>query len=436
MDDNLLEGAIANSPLTNTYNSTDMNICIDWLTYMVPYTKKNLSYVLMALKLDYDSYDERTGKFDNMFTSLRTYGDVTVKLPSQENDDVWSDNYFCFELTGKACRSFEDRKGSWNGLFNLLRDLGKGHCTRIDTPIDDFSGKLIPFNEVYNKLVEHHYVATFSRCNVIGNMEEIKNGTHGSTTVYLGSRGSERSMCIYNKIGERLQAGVDVFAKYWIRYEMRFAHDKANRLFNLIADNGMEYFAEIVSSAILDFIEFKVPEIDGVPTLDSNVSRWDTWWPWREFLGTSSKLKLRVQNDIESSITEKKVWFDRSMAGMITAFYLTAVSYDQFIRNINYSMFKYLKEQRLDSKNFELVTNDRAKRGLGRLSFREFCKKLNEINNRLGNDNIKFDLVDIEKYRSKFYKNELSVISDKLKNEEEAYDYFTRMFGDIFKVEV
>ena len=72
--DFLDEVANTNSHLTNTYeNEINVNVCIDWLTFMVPYTEHNFYNILLLLKLDYDSYEQTAGNYNNMFSYLRIY---------------------------------------------------------------------------------------------------------------------------------------------------------------------------------------------------------------------------------------------------------------------------------------------------------------------------------------------------------------------------
>lgn len=366
-----------------------------------------------------------------MFSFLRRYGDVVIKLPSHYTNPIYKDTYFEVDLSGQACRTFEDRKGSWYALLSAIVESG-GHATRIDTPIDDFKGDLIPISEVVRKLRMKEYVATFQNLTVNGNLADIMNGNYGNFTVYLGRRGSDRSMCIYNKIGERIHAGVDVFATYWIRYEMRFAHDKADKLVRMIVDNGMDYFTELVTSSILCFLDFRNPTIAGIPTNDSNKSRWDIWENWRYFLQATSKIKLRVQNDVESSITRKKIWFDKSISGMITQFYLSSDSYEEFVHHLHLSIFKFLKEHRLDNVKFGVVINDRKKKGLQDLSYEDFIEKIELIAKKTPGK--EFDIKDKVYYSQKLYKLPIYETAKKLNEEQATLEWACETFGDIFEV--
>ena len=431
--DFLDEVANTNSHLTNTYeNEINVNVCIDWLTFMVPYTEHNFYNILLLLKLDYDSYEQTAGNYNNMFSYLRRYGDVVIKIPESYTNPTYRDTYFEVDLSGQACRSFEDRKGSWMALLTEIVE-SNGHATRIDTPIDDFSGNIIPISEVVRKLSEKEYVATFQNLTVNGNLTDILNGNYGNFTLYLGRRGSDRSMCIYNKIGERIHAGMDVYATYWIRYEMRFAHEKANKLLTMIVDNGMDYFTELVTSSVLCFLDFRNPTIDGIPTNDSNKSRWDVWENWREFLQATSKIKLKVQNDVESSITKKKIWFDKSISGMITQFYLSSDSYEEFVHHLHLSMFKFLKEHRLDNVKFGVVINDRKKKGLKDLSYEDFINKLDVLSSKV-KGTLNFDLVDKNYYKHKLYKLPIYETATELNRKEETLGYYAEAFGDILEV--
>jgi len=442
-------GVLGNTPPTNTFDkkkkltspfeiSEKVFVCIDYLKFMIPYTDYNLYHVLDALKVETDSYLMTEGHYDGMFRYLRRYGDVIIKLPGQktDEDDVFDNTCFCVELTGQACRSFEDRGGYWASLISYLTALD-GECVRIDTPFDIHDKDILNFEEFYSMISRGWFQKTFRSVRINGDPEFITTLDFSKDfTLYLGKRGSDRFMRVYNKIAERIANGYEVFDEYWIRYEYSMSHDKAKMFVKNLVKSGFSNFGKLVSEAILDFLDFRVPTIDGEPTRDNNKARWDRWDKWVNILNATSKLKLVNENNVETNITRQKIWFDRSMAGLVLGFYLTSDSEQEFLNLMYNFMFNHIANKKLDAVKFERIQCDRVKHGKCRINKFDFMDKLRCITDRLGPQKTYPDDV-ITYYVESLFRNGFTIkdIIIEEDNEEQELEYMEKVFGDVLLVE-
>ncbi|MBE6123935.1 MAG: replication initiation factor domain-containing protein [Erysipelotrichaceae bacterium] len=445
-------GVLGNTPPTNTFSkknklsnpfeiSEKVFVCIDYLKFMIPYTDENLYRVLDMLKVEYDSYLLTEGHYDGMFRYLRRYGDLIVKLPGEKADidDVFDNTCFCIEMTGQACRSYEDRGGYWDTLIFYLDSLN-GECVRIDTPFDIHDKDILEFEEFYKMISKGWFQKTFRSIRINGDPEFITTLDFSKDfTLYLGKRGSDRFMRVYNKMAERIANGYEVFDEYWIRYEYSMAHDKSKIFVKNLVKQGFNNFGKLVSEAILDFLDFRVPTIDGIPTKDNNKARWDRWDKWINILNVTSKLKLTNENNVETNITRQKIWFDRSMAGLILGFYLTADSEQEFLNLMYNFMYKHITNKKLDPVKFERVQCDRVKHGKCRIDRTEFLNKLDGITKMLGphktfeNDVLMYYMGIL--FRNGFTVRDILTEEEYQANEESFLKEMEDIFGDILVVE-
>jgi len=359
-------------------------------------------------------------------------------LPGQktDEDDVFDNTCFCVELTGQACRSFEDRGGYWASLISYLTALD-GECVRIDTPFDIHDKDILNFEEFYSMISRGWFQKTFRSVRINGDPEFITTLDFSKDfTLYLGKRGSDRFMRVYNKIAERIANGYEVFDEYWIRYEYSMSHDKAKMFVKNLVKSGFSNFGKLVSEAILDFLDFRVPTIDGEPTRDNNKARWDRWDKWVNILNATSKLKLVNENNVETNITRQKIWFDRSMAGLVLGFYLTSDSEQEFLNLMYNFMFNHIANKKLDAVKFERIQCDRVKHGKCRINKFDFMDKLRCITDRLGPQKTYPDDV-ITYYVESLFRNGFTIkdIIIEEDNEEQELEYMEKVFGDVLLVE-
>ena len=88
---------------------------------------------------------------------------VTLKLCGPLNERGMHTN--SLEMKGEGCREFERNNdvSKWPELFIYLLGFLNGRCSRIDLTIDDYSGDVITFNYIKDKLDRGMYVSDFRK---------------------------------------------------------------------------------------------------------------------------------------------------------------------------------------------------------------------------------------------------------------------------------
>lgn len=188
-------------------------------------------------------------------------------------------------LRGSGCRDFEDLGITWPVLFSKLVNFDI-NFNRIDIAIDTFTNKY--FNiELLNKYIRNGLcVSKFKRAL---NLQEriLKNGIIGSNTLQFGSKASDIEITFYDKYLERTNAGyiINKNIDFWVRTELRFRHDHAKTIFELINNNSD--YSTFIKQVLYNYIDFKEPN-----SKDSNISRRKSVQWWSRFVDTEDKLVL------------------------------------------------------------------------------------------------------------------------------------------------
>ena len=136
------------------------------------------------------------------------------------------------ELKGEGCREFEVRckEKSWENLIMFLVQLN-AKFKRIDIAIDDYSGDAITLDYLYEKVKKHYFTSVFkSNPKPIGTLED-------GLTLQFGTNRSDTELVIYDKLKERISRKKEVDKEYWVRYEMRFRNNNAEKIILMIYRN-------------------------------------------------------------------------------------------------------------------------------------------------------------------------------------------------------
>ena len=203
------------------------------------------------------------------------------------------------QMKGTGCRVFE-RNNPDKTWQELLLDLGTGfeaNCTRIDIAVDDYDGKLVPFDWVMDKLKRKMYTSAF-----VNPPTFITNEKDGSS-ISFGGRKSTQMLVIYEKDKEQRSKGYECNQEYWTRFEMRFQHEKANLIFNDVIyammgkirypeereiPKGYDGFKIYTSSLLYKLLDIKVEnEYDA-----SNKGKAATEPNWLKFVNDIQKAKI------------------------------------------------------------------------------------------------------------------------------------------------
>lgn len=129
------------------------------------------------------------------------------------------------ELKGEGCREFEVRckEKNWHDLFIFLVCLN-AKFKRIDIAIDDYSGEDIQLDYIHKKIKNHYFTSVFkSNPKPIGTLKD-------GLTLQFGTNRSDTELVIYDKLKERISRKKEVDKDYWVRYEMRFRNNNAEKI--------------------------------------------------------------------------------------------------------------------------------------------------------------------------------------------------------------
>ena len=180
---------------------------------------------LMAQYLNIKNFEIAKSKYaQNNFNYQYQLGEhMILRLDGPMNDCYQRTCHL--ELKGEGCRDFEIRnpKKTWSNFLLFMVQLN-ARFKRIDIAIDDYSGKDVTLGWLYEKFSKRRYTSVF-RSPV---------APHGSLdtglTLQFGSNESPIELVIYDKLAERKKRKKECDKTYWVRYEMRFRNDLAERI--------------------------------------------------------------------------------------------------------------------------------------------------------------------------------------------------------------
>src|SRR5690606_10206340 len=138
----------------------------------------------------------------------------------------------CYAMNGDDCeRAYADGV-SVSKIISVLYN----HCanfTRIDVAIDYYgSADIGAIADVFEES------AAWTTAHTIQPFRQLTRSERGVSVVdsgvYIGSRHSDRFICVYNKALERGEDMTD-----WTRIELRVRKDRANALAEMIVDAGL-----------------------------------------------------------------------------------------------------------------------------------------------------------------------------------------------------
>lgn len=180
---------------------------------------------LMAQYLNVKNFEIAKSKYaQNNFNYQYQLGEhIILRLDGPMNDCYQRTCHL--ELKGEGCRDFEIRnpKKTWTNFLLFMVQLN-ARFKRIDIAIDDYEGKDVTLGWLYEKFSKRRYTSVF-RSPV---------APHGSLdtglTLQFGSNESPIELVIYDKLAERKKRKKECDKTYWVRYEMRFRNDLAERI--------------------------------------------------------------------------------------------------------------------------------------------------------------------------------------------------------------
>ena len=227
---------------------------------------------------------------------------VTYKLCGPLNEKGIHTN--CLEMKGEGCREFERNNGvdAWEKfLFTLGCSSINFRCSRLDLTIDHYEHKGVTFDWVKSKLDRGMYTSGFKKPYTI-------HGDHiDGFSITFGKRKADnklsKQLCIYEKDKEQRAKGKECNQENWTRFEMRFMHEKAQRVFDDLLyaytgklrypeekkiPEGIEGFKTFVASLLYSLLDIK--EDNDYDSSNKNKAKTDPLW--LEFIGNVEKAKI------------------------------------------------------------------------------------------------------------------------------------------------
>lgn len=248
------------------------------------------------------------------------------------------------ELKGEGCRDFEKRnpKKTWTNFMLFMVQLN-ARFKRIDIAIDDFEGKDVTLGWLYEKFSKRRYTSVF-RSPV---------APHGSLdtglTLQFGSNESPIELVIYDKKAEQKKRKKECEHKYWVRYEMRFRNDLAERIVHqLIAtlkgDDYEKKFSKFTFEQLYRIIDIKEENNYSI----QNQKKTKTDSKWKAFLDNVEKGILpKVEDEMPKTFNQ----YMKAAIPYVSMFLLLKyLEVDQVQELFEIEIYKFMKEQMKFSK--------------------------------------------------------------------------------------
>ncbi len=372
---------------------------IDYLKFEVLYDfddkehLKEIEELFRLLKLDINQFVEEPGK--EGFEHSRTYDENTYLYyspGSSINNKLGCESFFEIELRGSACRLFELRGGSWKDLFNYFLTI-PFQLNRVDIAKDDING-IVDFDSLKEHIRNQHFVSTFRTTkkdipaelkkigymwdfkfdkNLINNfasdideIELLKSYREVDKTGFtadFGSKGSKLQFEIYDKKVERIVNGCPSPLAQWLRFEMRYFHEKAQGVLPYLVEAlKYDHLDELASNLLFGMMDFKDV---GDEKYRTHYGRYPTCNWWIDFLGSEAeKLKVAYPTKLDTTLDRSIRWIYSGVIKTLMQVYAT----DCTGANLSYILQKgfalKLKEGKFTNVEASKVNNYLRARGL------------------------------------------------------------------------
>lgn len=187
-------------------------------------------------------------------------------------------------------------------LFEKLRDR-QCKISRLDLCYDDFD---------YRKHFSPHDFGRFAMNMQISTstnkMQFISSTQTRGATFYLGSRGGERYLRIYDKNYES-NGAIDS-----VRYELQLRGAQANAVFNHVSEGKQFSFADLLSGMFNIVNEYDLDNSDvGASAMRMRKKNAGILREWEEFLDTIRKIPILSASDIVVDRKKRSCYMDKSL---------------------------------------------------------------------------------------------------------------------------
>ena len=277
---------------------------------------------------------------------IKNYTDGTtiiVNDTKRENQFLEIEYLTRIELKGSGCREFEARGGNWKALLNYII-ISDGYLTRVDLAIDDKKVYLNPSQLNYH-FKNRHFKSIFKEFREDSTLNANEKGNKG-WGVLFGSKSSSTKLRIYDKKLEQVAKGetIDLDLKNWVRYELRYMHDKAKSLIYELKENilNLEYWATSLLKGCLTILK---PNKN-----DYTKSRWEPLKAWEDMLADLEKSKVKILDEFKhnSNYASMCKWLETSCSKSFVIDYLVNDENDREKHNLEMKLIGLLKLNGID----------------------------------------------------------------------------------------
>ena len=239
---------------------------------------------------------------------------------------------FVIDLSGSACRHFEQRGGDWGELIDGLAQMSV-KFNRIDLAMDDIDG-VLQVNEIKDKIARLEFTSAFRARTQGGKVcdetycigepfvddldedDEKDNfkvlDTRKGYTATFGSRSNPVLLNIYDKKAEREVNAGGTSAQSWIRFEASFLRHKCESVVRklLIPAFREKKFGRVIASIIHGLIEFKDTSSSAISRdVNRSMNKLSIWPPYENFLQGVQAIKVPTnQSKVEESVARTIKW--------------------------------------------------------------------------------------------------------------------------------
>jgi len=227
----------------------EKTVCIDWLSFTAHSSGIGIAPLLPEWEKVSDGQPD-TPRFGYR-KALRYQSGLIVMFdgstPSMGAHYIYS---------GSAIKALDTELND-GGLSILAWDTDKGHkCTRIDLAVDVRDDNAI-MAKIEQMAIDHSWSGTAHTSTL------VKSNDNKGSTVYVGSRTSERFVRIYDKAAQLGET------REWIRIEAEIKGDSARAVARAIAQIGAMGLSNVAQSVITRVCNFPCHEwmsvFDGTP---------------------------------------------------------------------------------------------------------------------------------------------------------------------------
>jgi|GEM_PF-4365338 Putative phage replication protein RstA len=354
-------GGLSNTP-PNSYFSLTNSSCIDYLKvrFDEPFcsTEDIFKEFLTLLRVIPSEYTEGFGRIGYVHSVV--YGEnIYVLWGGETTKLIDGTETTIIELTGSACREFEENGGDWLKLFQYILEKNLV-VKRIDIALDDYENH-VSQETLLRKVRAEEFTSRFRSKPVI----TISNGL----TITFGKQSSNFQLCIYDKKAERNSKGYELLCdlKSWTRYESRFMGDGTKEVVTQVYQALLEHSEtcnlSLLSKVLLNGL-FKLV-VDG-SVHDVNINHCKTYQAWLDLIGSENNLVPKIEYLTETTICEKTIWFARSVIPSLVQIYLA--DSENFDNLIGYLICCFVNDKKLTHKKVAAVNRSRDRFGYKRFT--------------------------------------------------------------------